>query len=243
MPADPATLCAELPVRWTESDMAEIERDLRPYTAMFQAHLETGHGVPCHIEGSGCLQAPITAINDPDELFRDAAAGGAGVGSVRYEVREYPGYWMTIHPSDTERRPPVPVVMLLLKRPSWPLAKLEELRARCAEVVGARVGLSIFLACNLPRFSWDLHTDDEYEAVCSRVHLPLRTTRENLFVWAESRRSRWGDWLRAAHLERGRLYQVRTDVPHTVINDHPTDPRMHLILDVEGPFRARPAGA
>jgi hypothetical protein len=101
----------------------------------------------------------------------------------------------------------------------------------------------MFLACNLPRFSWDLHTDDEYEAVYSRVHLPLRTTPENLFVWAESRKSRWGDWLLATHLERGRLYQVRTDVPHTVINHHPTDPRLHLILDIEGPFRALRAGA
>ncbi|HVE86125.1 MAG TPA: hypothetical protein VND93_24885 [Myxococcales bacterium] len=243
MPVDPATLCTELPVRWTEDDMAAIERELRPYTAMFEGHLGTGDGVPCHIPGSGCLQAPVTSIADPHQLFQDAAAGGAGVGSVRYEVREYPDYWMTIHPSDTDRQPPVPVPMLLLKRPRWPLPALEELRARCAEVVGARVGLSMFLACNLPRFSWDLHTDDEYEAVCSRVHLPLRTTKENLFVWAESRRSAWGDWLLATHLEKGRLYQVRTDVPHTVINRHPTDPRLHLILDIEGPFRALPARA
>jgi hypothetical protein len=34
------------------------------------------------------------------------------------------------------------------------------------------------------------------------------------------------------HLERGRMYETRTDVPHTALNEHPSEGRLHLILDV-----------
>ena len=39
------------------------------------------------------------------------------------------------------------------------------------------------------------------------------------------------------HLERGKVYQTKVDVPHTVYNEHPTDGRLHLILDVAPPAR------
>jgi hypothetical protein len=239
MHVDVDTLCTRLPVTWTEADLAELERELSPYGVMFQQHLVSHASIPSHIERSGSLQAPLTELTDPHALFREAAQAGSGVGSVRFEAREYPDYWMTVHAGNATREAYVPVVMLIPKRSPMPLRKLTDLCARCTEAVGARVGGVMFLAWNLPRFSYDLHTDDEYEAVYSRVHLPLRTTPENLFVWARDCEAPWGDWLRATHLEQGRLYQVRTDVPHTVINGHPTEGRLHLILDVEGPFRAR----
>jgi len=241
MSVDVGTLCRELAIPWTEGDLRNLQGELEPYLAAFTQHLASGEQIPCHIDKSGCLQAPITDVADPEELFRRAQEEGAGVGAADFEVRDYPGYWITIHPSDTDRKPPVPVVMLLLKRPPAALPLLEELRGRCSAAVGARVGTCSFLAFNLPGFHWELHTDDEYEAVCSRVHVPLRTTAENLFVWARDRKCAWGDWLLARHLKRGSVYQVRTDVPHTVINGHPSEGRLHLILDVEGPFVASDA--
>jgi hypothetical protein len=237
------TLCNQLPVAWTAADQRALEDELSPYVDALRGHLSSGQSVPSHIEGSGCLQAPITEVTDPHQLFHRAAQEGAGVGLTRYEAIEYDDYWITVHPSDTDRQPPVPVVMLLLKRHPGPLPRLADLCARASEAVGARVGGCVFLAWNLPRFHWELHTDDEYEAVYSRVHLPLRTTPENLYVWARDRKSAWGDWLFQQHLEQGKLYHVRVDVPHTVVNNHPNEGRLHLILDVDGPFKALRRGA
>ena len=178
---------------------------------------------------------PITDVTDPEEMFRQAAASGATVGNMPFQVHEYPDYHLTIHPSDTVRDDPVPVVMLLLKRVPPSLPRLEELCARCARALAAPVGHCNFLAWNLPGFHWELHRDDEYEGYSSRVHLPLITTPQNRFVWAADVKTPWGQWLLDRHLERGRLYHVRTDVPHSVIDDHPSEARLHLILDVGAP--------
>jgi hypothetical protein len=243
MEIEPSTLCRELALDWSADRLPALEAELAPYLTRLQGYLSSGVTLPSHIEGSGCLQAPVGEAHDPQEMFRRAAAEGAGVGNKAFKVHEYGDYWVTVHPSDSDRVPTIPVVMMLLKRPPRVFPELDRLREAATSAVGARVGGCTFLALNLPRFHWDLHTDDEYEAVSSRVHVPLDTTPENLFVWARDRRSRWGDWILARHLARGKVYQVRTDVPHTVINNHPSDGRLHLIMDVEGPFRAAPAGS
>lgn len=243
MDIDPSTLCRELTLAWSPDRLTALEAELTPYLASLRGHLSSGVALPSHIEGSGCLQAPVGEEGDPQEMFRRASEEGAGVGKKEFEVHEYGDYWVTVHPSDSDRVPTIPVVMLLLKRPPRRVPELDRLRAAASDAVGARVGGCSFLALNLPRFHWDLHTDDEYEAVSSRVHVPLDTTPENLFVWARDRTSPWGDWLAARHLERGKIYQVRTDVPHTVINNHPSDGRLHLIMDVEGALQAARAGS
>ena len=243
MEIDPGTLCRALTLAWSADRLTALEAELAPYLTHLRGHLASGVALPSHIEGSGCLQAPIGEARDPREMFRRAAEEGAEVGNREFEVHEYRDYWVTVHPSDSDRVPTIPVVMLLLKRPPRHFPELDRLRAAAAEVVGARVGGCTFLALNLPRFHWDLHTDDEYEAVSSRVHVPLHTTPDNLFVWARTCKSPWGDWLLARHLERGTVYQVRTDVPHTVINNDPCHARLHLIMDVAGPFRIAPAAS
>jgi hypothetical protein len=237
MEIDLSTLCRELNLDWSAHRLTALEAELAPYLRRLRGHLSSGDILPSHIEGSGCLQAPIGEDCDPEEMFRRATEAGAGVGSKEFTVHEYSEYWVTVHPSDSDRVPTIPVVMMLLKRPPCRLPELERLRDAATAEVGARVGGCSFLAFNLPGFHWDLHTDDEYEAVSSRVHVPIDTTPENLFVWARDRKSTWGDWLLARYLERGKVYQVRTDVPHTVVNNHPSDGRLHLIMDVEGPFR------
>jgi hypothetical protein len=240
MEIERSTLCRELTLPWSSDRLTAVEAELAPYLVPLRSHLRSGRTLPSHIEGSGCLQAPVGEPADPREMFRRAAEQGAGVGSKEFHVHEYGDYWVTVHPSDSDRIPTIPVVMMLLKRPPRQFPELDRLREAASAAVGAPVGGCTFLAFNLPRFHWDLHTDDEYEAVFSRVHVPLETTPENLFVWARERKSPWGDWLLARHLERGKVYQVRTDVPHTVINNHPGDGRLHLIMDVEGPFQITP---
>jgi hypothetical protein len=219
------TLCTELAIGWTETDVLELEADLAPYTDRLFEYLRSGEKIPSHIESSGALCAPITEFTDPYALFESAAGE---VAERSFEVKEYPDYWVTTHLST------VPVVMLLLKK-LVPLPKLEDLCARCTKAAGSRVGGNQYLQWNMPGYSWPMHTDHDFEGVESRVHVPLVTTPENIFVWADSIDARREDWVLSLHLERGKVYQTRVDVPHTVFNEHPTAGRLHLILDVAPP--------
>ncbi len=223
---DVGSLCAELRIGWSEADLRELEAEISPYTEALREHLESGAEIPSHIPGTGSVCVPITDVTDPWELFR-AAEGD--VRNERFEVTEHPRYWITVHFST------VPVVLLLLKSRAGPLNRLQELCARCGALLGAPVGDTRYLQWNLPGFAWTLHTDDVYEGVTSRVHVPLITTPQNLFAWADSLDAKREDWLLAVHLERGRLYQTRVDVPHTALNEHPSAGRLHLILDVGSP--------
>jgi hypothetical protein len=123
-------------------------------------------------------------------------------------------------------------VLLLLKAGSGLPPKLRRLGQACSDAIGSPVGGTSYLQWNMPGFGWRLHTDDEYEGVRSRVHVPLRTTPENLFAWAPRTDAREDEWVLSVHLERARVYVVRTDVPHTAVNRHPSEGRLHLIMDV-----------
>jgi hypothetical protein len=92
----------------------------------------------------------------------------------------------------------------------------------------------MFLAWLLPGFSWAMHTDHDnaYEQVGTRLHIPLITNPEAYYVWGRKREDGSEDWEVVEHLEPFRVHYVRVDVPHTVINRHETEPRLHLILDV-----------
>ena len=222
---DVSSLCRELPIGWTAADMAELESEFPPYLSALRHYLSLGVEIPSHIQGAGSVCVPITPVTTPEELFRQAAGS---VGCEKYRVDEFADYWITVHFST------VPVVILLLKKSCLPLPKLAEFCGRCSRFAGGRVGgpNSAYFQMNLPGFGWTLHTDDEYEGVASRVHLPLVTTPQNVFAWAPDVSSKREDWLLEVFLERGKVYQVRTDVPHTAINRHPSQARLHLILDV-----------
>jgi hypothetical protein len=226
-PAPPTlgSLCRELAIDWTAADSAELRRQAAGHLAALDHYLALGSEIPSHISGTASICVPITSVTDPVDLFASAAGS---VGRESYRVEEYPDYHITVHFST------VPVVILLLKRPSVPLPKLEDLCARAGAAVGARVGgdRGSYFQLNLPKFGWTLHTDDEYEGVASRVHLPVSTTPENIFAWAPRLDSPREDWLLETHLEPDKIYQVRTDVPHTAINRHSAEARLHLILDV-----------
>jgi hypothetical protein len=184
-----------------------------------------GRDIPSHIKGTASVCVPLTSITDPADLF--AQASGT-VSAESYCIEEYPDYYITVHFST------VPVVILVLKKNHLPLAKLDDLCERAGAVVGARVGgdRGCYFQLNLPGFGWRLHTDDEYEGVASRVHLPVVTTPQNVFAWAPALNSPREEWLLETFLEPGKVYHVRTDVPHTAINEHASDARLHLILDV-----------
>jgi hypothetical protein len=186
-------------------------------------HFALGRPLQSHLPNTASLCSPITPITDPWELYREAA------GDVRresFEAEEYDDYWILTHQSA------VPVAILLLKTYPGPLPRLGDLCRRSAADVGAAVGGTSYFQWNLPGFSWAMHTDDEYEGVSERVHVPFYTTPENLFAWAATLDATPEQWLLAEHLERGHVYVTRTDVPHTTVNAHPTDARLHLILDV-----------
>jgi hypothetical protein len=93
----------------------------------------------------------------------------------------------------------------------------------------------MFLAWLLPGFSWAMHTDHDnaYEQISTRVHVPIITNPRSLYVWGRKHNGREDEWLVTTHLEAGKIYHVRVDVPHTVVNAHDTEPRLHLILDVQ----------
>lgn len=216
-------LCVELQIGWTSSDASRLDAELAPYYALLRAHAATREPIPSHIPGTGSICVPITDVTEPYELYQDAAGT---VRSESFTVAEYDDYWLTTHVST------VPVVILLAKHRYSPFRALEDLCERCARHIGERVGGNCYLQWNLPGFAWQLHTDDDYEGVSSRVHVPLVTTPQNVFAWAPHLDTPRGQWLLERHLERGHVYLARTDVPHTAINEHPFEARLHLIIDV-----------
>jgi hypothetical protein len=220
---DIGSLFSELDVGWTAADMAALEAELRPWTAAMLRHLASGERIASHVRGASSLCVPITDVTDPGELYATAAGEVSGES---YEVRSYDGYWVTTHVST------VPVVILLLKDRQGPLPVLDDLCARCARALGRPMGETRYFQWNQPGFGWTLHTDDDYEGVDTRVHLPVVTTPENYFAWAATLDAPREEWLLTTHLERGKVYRTRVDVPHTAFNEHPTDGRLHLILDV-----------
>jgi hypothetical protein len=221
------SLLTELELGWTGEDLRALEAEISPYTVALRDYMGSGEEIPSHIRGASSVCVPITEITDPWQLYREA---DGEVSAESFEVREHPTYWITVHFST------VPVVLLLLKNRVWPMPKMADLCARCGEALGTPVGGTRYLQWNQPGFAWTLHTDHDYEGVESRVHVPLITTPQNLFAWAPALDSKREDWLLVQHLERGRIYQTRTDIPHTAMNEHPTDGRLHLILDVGSPI-------
>lgn len=217
------TLFSELQIGWATSDMAALEAELAPWTEAMGRHLGSGERIASHVRGASSLCVPITPVTDPHELYRNAEGE---VSCESYEVKEYDDYFVTTHVST------VPVVILLLKTRHWPLPALDALCARCARRLGRPMGETRYFQWNQPGFGWTLHTDDDYEGVDTRVHLPVVTTPQNYFAWAATLDAPRSEWLLETHLERGKVYRTRVDVPHTAFNEHPTDGRLHLILDV-----------
>lgn len=222
--AETPDLCRVLDVGWTTENLIQLDRELEPYVRCIEQHIALGRRVDSHLAGTGSICVPITTISTPQELFESAAGS---VKSEPYEAREFDDYWLTTHFST------VPVVILLLKRWPGPLPTLAKLFHLCSQATGKRVGgnTGSYLQYNLPGFSWSLHTDDDYEGVRSRVHVPLITNERNTFAWAPTLDA-WGDWLLDMHLERGKVYETRTDIPHTTFNKDADLARLHLILDV-----------
>lgn len=217
------TLCRELEIGWTAADQRQLDAEIEPFTTLLHRHAAAGETIPSHIPGTGSICVPITDVTDPYELYRQAAGS---VTEERFTVKEYELYWVTTHVSA------VPVVILLAKKRYGPYPSLSDLCGRCTGELGEPVGSNTYLQWNLPGFAWQLHTDDEYEGVSSRVHVPIITTPQNVFAWAAGFDTPRADWLLERHLQRGHVYVTRTDVPHTAINEHPSDPRLHLIVDV-----------
>jgi hypothetical protein len=216
----------ELPLGWTPDEAEELLRALQPYVRWIESYLASGVEIPSHIPQSGSIAVPIGETTTPEALF------GALGQQVTYHVHEYDEFWVTVHYPNPE-----PVVTLLPKKlPGLP-DKLVELCERCSAELGVKVGGigGMFLAWLLPRFSWAMHTDhdNKYEMVSARVQYPLFTTPRSLFVWGQWDDEGEEEWLLTKHLPAGKAHYVRVDVPHTVINAHPTRPRLHLILDVQ----------
>lgn len=216
----------EFMLDWTAEDAQELGRCLAPYIDWIEEFLASGEQFPSHIPGSGSIAVPIGDTTTPDELF--AALGD----TVKFSVREYPEFWVTVHYPNPE-----PVVTLIPKVLPGTPQKLNELCARCSRALQRRVGGvgGMFLAWLLPGFSWAMHTDhdNDYEQISTRVHVPIITNPNSIYVWGRKHQGRDDEWLVITHLEAGKIYHVRVDVPHTVVNAHETEPRLHLILDVQ----------
>jgi len=229
---DTKALYGELRIGWGEGDQLQLLDQLRSHTDALQHYLDSGQPIPSHIKNASSVCVPITEVTDPAQLFEDA---GGDVGAESYVAEEYEDYWITVHHSD------VPVVILLLKHaPRKSLDALERLMRSSADALDSTIN-NPYLQYNMPGFGWQLHTDDDYEGVSRRVHLPLVTSPENIFAWASTLDTKPDDWLLSVHLEPGKVYETRVDVPHTAINNHPTEGRLHLILDVgAGEIGARP---
>jgi hypothetical protein len=214
-----------LPIGWTAADFSRLETDLAPYLRWIRSFLESGDPLPSHIAGSGSIAVPVNDPTTPEDLF---AALGEG---VRFECREYPNYWVTVHYPNPE-----PVVTLVPKVLPGVPASLTDLCRSCSEELGATVGGvgGMFLAYLLPGFCWAMHTDHDnlYEQTAARVHVPIITSPLSEYVWGRKLPDGREDWRLRVHLPAGAVHYVRVDVPHTVVNQHPTEPRLHLILDV-----------
>jgi hypothetical protein len=152
--------------------------------------------------------------------------------SVKFSVREFPAFWVTVHYPNPE-----PVLTLIPKVLPGTPPKLDELCAKCSKALGRPVGGrgGTFLAWLLPGFSWAMHTDHDnaYEQISTRVHVPIITNPQSIYVWGHKHSGGEDEWLVTTHLEAGKIYHVRVDVPHTVVNRHHAEPRLHLILDVQ----------
>jgi hypothetical protein len=216
----------ELSLDWTADDARKLTESLEPYINWIKTFLASGQEFPTHISGSGSIAVPIGDTTTPDELF--AALGD----SVKFSCREYREFWITVHYPNPE-----PVVTLIPKVLPGTPQKLDELCAICSRALGRRVGGigGMFLAWLLPGFSWAMHTDHDnaYEQISTRVHVPIITNPQSLYVWGRKHDGGHDEWLVTTHLEAGKIYHVRVDVPHTVVNGHDTEPRLHLILDVQ----------
>jgi len=169
--------------------------------------------------------------SSPEELFATLGSG------VSFSVREHEEFWITVHYPNPE-----PVVTLLPKVLPGAPDKVMELCTKCSDALGVKVGGigGMFLAWLLPGFSWAMHTDHDnaYEQIAMRVHVPILTNPRSIYVWGRKRPGRDDEWLVTSHLAAGKIYLVRVDVPHTVVNQHNSLPRLHLILDVqESPAR------
>jgi hypothetical protein len=221
-------LTRELAIDWGEADRCALLARFSPYLAWIETLLAAGEEIPSHIPGSASIAVPIGESTTPAELF---AALGPGVS---FTVREYEEFWLTIHYPNPE-----PVVTLLPKVLPGVPHELEELCARCSAALGVPVGGpgGWFLAWLLPGFSWAMHTDHDnrYEQVAARVQVPLLTNPDCHFIWGRIHEGRREEWLVRKHLAAGKAHYVRVDVPHTVVNSHPTASRLHLILDVHEP--------
>lgn len=216
----------ELSLEWTADDARQLTECLEPYLDWIRKFLESGHDFPTHIPGSGSIAVPIGDTTTPEDLF--AALGD----SVRFSLTEYSDFWITVHYPNPE-----PVVTLIPKVLPGSPEKLDELCAKCSRALGRKVGGigGMFLAYLLPGFSWAMHTDHDnaYEQIATRVHVPMITTPRSLYVWGRKHEGEEDEWLVTTHLEAGKIYHVRVDVPHTVVNLDETEPRLHLILDVQ----------
>ncbi len=214
-----------LGIDWGMEDLEQLNQELGPYIQWIEDFLATVDNLPSHIEGSGSIAVPIGESTTPQELF---AALGEG---VEYELKEYDDFWVTVHYPNPE-----PVVTLLPKVLPGTPKKLVELCEKCSAELGVPVGGEggWFLAWLLPGFSWAMHTDHDnaYEQTAARVQVPLITHPEALFIWGRIHEGRREEWLVEKHLEAGKAHHVRVDIPHTVINKHRTESRLHLILDV-----------
>jgi hypothetical protein len=215
----------ELDVGWDARDYRELAHELSPYVGWIRAFLASGDELPSHIENSGSIAVPIGESTTPQALF-DALGEGA-----RFSQREYPEYWVTVHYPNPE-----PVVTLLPKVLPGTPRKLLELCESCSVALGAPVGGigGMFLGWLLPGFSWAMHTDHDnlYEQIATRVHVPLITTPQSIWVWGRKDAANQEEWLLSTHLPPEKVHVVRVDVPHTVVNGHASEPRLHLILDV-----------
>lgn len=214
-----------LPIALERADLDALLRDMRPYLAWIEHFLASGTEFPSHIPGSGCLAVPVGETMTPEEMF--AVLGDR----IRYEVSEYDDFWITVHYPNPE-----PVVTLLPKTLPGVPAAVSALTARCADAMGCPVGGAdgTFIAYLLPGFSWAMHTDhdNDYELVDARLHVPLLSSPDNLFVWGRKHDDGREEWLVRKHLAVGGVHYVRVDVPHTVVNNDPTRTRLHLIMDV-----------
>ena len=213
-------------IDWTPSDYDQLLQELHVYVDWILDFLQSGQEFPSHIDGSGCLAVPICESTTPEALF--AALGDVG---IEYELQEHDEFWITIHYPNPE-----PVVTLIPKVLPGAPRKLIELCNACSQALGSRVGgpEGMFLAWLMPGFSWAMHTDHDnaYEQVGTRLHIPLITTPESVYVWGRKLNDGREQWEVVKHLEPYQVHFVRVDVPHTVVNRHKTEPRLHLILDV-----------
>lgn len=216
----------ELAIGWTDEDARQLRVALDPYIDWIEKYLRSGGEFRTHIEGSGSVAVPVGETTNPEDLF--ATLGGG----VSFEVSEYEEFWVTFHYPNPE-----PVVTLLPKVLPGAPEKVLELCERCSRALGVEVGGSdgVFLAWLLPGFSWAMHTDHDnaYEKIATRVHVPVITNPQSIYVWGrKGEGGREDEWLVTSHLKAGKIYHVRVDVPHTVVNQHDSMPRLHLILDV-----------